>query len=265
MGHTATEIGGFGASGSKSERRPPPSSALHCLNGNLAHALIGFGHLGHPVTRAATDWAARTVLGEDVDRWYASGTSGPRFACGVNDNRPCAWGAIKELRALAAIPPVGRTGERRAIEHVVEFLLSKDPAVADLSDAGWRPIVLVVQARLPIGLRRRCPAESRGACRARCGGGWSPRQCPRVPDRAIRSHRSLAQPMRLRREDNRPNRGSGSDLEVGHPPSGFGAQGPLRRLTPTPVAVARRAVCPPREVPQYAIRLRGAPPRVRST
>jgi len=87
----------------------------------------------------------------------------------------------------------------------------------------------------------------------------------RVPDRAIRSHRSLAQPMRLRREDNRPNRGSGSDLEVGHPPSGFGAQGPLRRLTPTPVAVARRAVCPPREVPQYAIRLRGAPPRVRST
>jgi hypothetical protein len=142
MDHTATEVGGFGASGSKSERRPPPSSALHCLNGNLAHALIGFGHLEHPVTRAATDWAARTVLGEDVDRWYASGTSGPRFACGVNDNRPCAWGAIKELRALAAIPPVGRTDrERRAIERGLEFLLSKDPAVADypMPDGDTKP------------------------------------------------------------------------------------------------------------------------------
>jgi hypothetical protein len=132
MAHTATDVGGFGASGSTSERRPPPSSAIHCLNGNVAHALIRFGYLDHDVTRAATDWAARTVLGEDVERWYSSGTSGPGFACAANDGRPCAWGAIKELRALAAIPAGSRTDrEQLAAQLGAEFLLSSDPAVAD--------------------------------------------------------------------------------------------------------------------------------------
>lgn len=127
-----TAVGGFGASGTHLERNPPPSSAIHCLNGNLARALIGFGHLDHPAVRAATDWAARTILGEEVERWYASGTSGPGFACGANDRVPCAWGAVKEMLALAAIPVDRRTDrERRAVEAGVEFLLSHDPAVAD--------------------------------------------------------------------------------------------------------------------------------------
>lgn len=129
---SATAAGGFGATGSQVERAPAPSAALHCLNGNLARALIGFGHLDHPTTRAATDWAARTILGEDVDRWYASGTAGPLFACAGNEGFSCAWGAVKELLALAAIPTDQRTDrERRAVEAGVAFLLSRDPAVAD--------------------------------------------------------------------------------------------------------------------------------------
>lgn len=127
-----TSAGGFGASGSHLERNPPPSAAIHCLNGNLARALIRFGHLDHPAVRAATDWAARTILGEGVDRWYASGTSGPGFACAGNDRQPCAWGAVKEVLALAAIPPEARTGrEERAAAAGAAFLLSHDPAVAD--------------------------------------------------------------------------------------------------------------------------------------
>lgn len=127
-----TTIGGFGATGSHLERNPPPSSALHCLNGNLARALIRFGHLDHPAVRAATDWAARVILGEDVDRWYVSGTSGPGFACGANEGQPCAWGAIKQMLALAAVPVDRRTDrEQRAANAGVEFLLSKDPAIAD--------------------------------------------------------------------------------------------------------------------------------------
>ncbi len=126
-----TSSGGFGCSYAEKEANPPPSMVIHCLNGNLVRALIGFGHLEDPVVEAAVDWAARAITGEGVDRWYAS-TPGPGFACGANDKRPCAWGAVKELRGLAAVPPARRTAlTRRAIDAGVEFLLSRDPVIAD--------------------------------------------------------------------------------------------------------------------------------------
>jgi hypothetical protein len=132
----STSVGGFGCSGSKEERNPPPSAAIHCLNGNLLRSLITFGHLDDARTQAAIDWAARTILGEGVERWYAV-TPGPGFACGANEGLPCAWGAVKELRALAAIPPRRRSPlVRRAIDAGVEFLLSRDPADADYP-MGW--------------------------------------------------------------------------------------------------------------------------------
>lgn len=127
-----TSAGGFGATGSHLERNPAPSSAIHCLNGNLTRSLIRFGRLDDPRVRAATDWAARTILGEDVDRWYASGTSGPAFACGANEGLRCAWGAVKEMLALGEIPRNLRTDrEQRAADAGIAFLLSRDPADAD--------------------------------------------------------------------------------------------------------------------------------------
>lgn len=127
-----TLTGGFGCSGSHIERTPPPSAFIHCLNGNLLRAAIDFGRLDHPAVKAATEWAARTITGEGVDRWYKSGTSGPGFECAANERNPCAWGAIKEMKALAAIPPRRRTRlVRQAIEVGAEFLLARDPAVAD--------------------------------------------------------------------------------------------------------------------------------------
>jgi hypothetical protein len=133
LGHTATSDGGLGASGSiEASGPPPPSRAIHCLNGNLLRALLGFGRGEDPRVQAAIGWAARAVTGQDVPRWYASGTSGPGFACGANEGRPCAWGAVKELLALARVPRPHR-GElvEQAIADGVEFLLSRDPAVAD--------------------------------------------------------------------------------------------------------------------------------------
>jgi hypothetical protein len=136
MQWTSTSVGGFGYSGVKEERNPPPSAVVHCLNGNLVRALIRFGHLDDPRTRAAVDWAARTILGEGIQRWYAT-TPGPGFACGINESLPCAWGAVKEMRALAAIPPRRRSARvRRAVEAGVEFLFSRDPADADYP-MGW--------------------------------------------------------------------------------------------------------------------------------
>lgn len=132
LGMCPTTSGGFGCSGSHLERPAPPSSVLHCLNGNLLRATIGFGYFDHPAVKNAVAWSARTVTGEDVDRWYKSGTAGPGFQCGANDGQPCAWGAVKTLAGLAAIPPRRRTQlVRRAIDATAEFLMSRDPAVAD--------------------------------------------------------------------------------------------------------------------------------------
>jgi hypothetical protein len=86
---------------------------------------------------AAVEWAATRITGEGVQRWYASGTSGPGFACAANDKQPCAWGAVKELAALARIPAPRRTPVvQRAIDAGVEFLFSRDPAMADYP-MGW--------------------------------------------------------------------------------------------------------------------------------
>jgi hypothetical protein len=134
---TPTTSGGFGCSGSHKESPPPPSSVLHCLNGNLLCALIRFGHLDDARVQSAISWASRAVTGADAPRYYASGTTGPGFACGANEGQPCAWGAAKEMLALARIPESARSAEvRAAIDRGVEFLLSRDPAKADYP-MGW--------------------------------------------------------------------------------------------------------------------------------
>lgn len=134
---TATAAGGFGCSGSSKQRPPPPSTVIHCLNGNLVRALIGFGHLDDPACQAAVTWAARSITGHPEHHFYASSTCGPGFACAANDKRPCAWGGVKEVLALARIPQDRRTPEvTEAIEVGAEFLLSRDPARADYP-MGW--------------------------------------------------------------------------------------------------------------------------------
>lgn len=131
LAHTQSSSGGFGASGSHIDRPPPPSHVIHCLNGNLLRAFIGFGYLDDPRIKAAIDWQARSITGDGV-RFLATGTSGPDFACAANEKQPCAWGGVKAMGALARIPPRRRTAAvRRAIGQGSAFLLSRDPAVAD--------------------------------------------------------------------------------------------------------------------------------------
>jgi hypothetical protein len=137
LAHTQAKTGGFGASGAATPVAPPPSAVLHCLNGNLLRALIGFGWLDDERVSRAVGWQARAITGEGMERWYASGTSGPAFGCAANEQLPCAWGAIKALRGLARIPVERRTPVvSRAIETGIGFLLSRDPLDADYP-AGW--------------------------------------------------------------------------------------------------------------------------------
>ncbi|MCJ7710863.1 MAG: nitrogen fixation protein NifH [Chloroflexi bacterium] len=143
LAHTQTGSGGFGCSGSHlADRPPPPSSVLHCLNGNLLRSLIAFGHLGDARVASAVDWQARSVLGgPGAPSYHASGTSGPGFACGVNEGLPCAWGAVKALRGLAAIPPDRRTpAVKAAIDAGLALLLAVDPATAGYP-AGWGGVI----------------------------------------------------------------------------------------------------------------------------
>lgn len=131
LSHAQTAVGGFGASGVKAGVSPP-SSAIHCLNGNLLRALLGFGWLEDERVRRAVDWQARSITGEGFGRYYASGTSGPDFACAANEKLPCAWGAVKAMLALARVPADRREPHvQRAIARGAEFLLGRDPAVAD--------------------------------------------------------------------------------------------------------------------------------------
>jgi hypothetical protein len=136
LDHSRAKIGGFGASG-RLDGPPSTSQVLHCLNGNLLRATIGFGFLDDPRVRRAIDWETAAVLDEDFEGFRSSGTSGPGFACGVNEQLPCGWGAAKALLGLAAIPPRRRSATvRRAIEAGVGFLLSVDPGDA-IYPMGW--------------------------------------------------------------------------------------------------------------------------------
>jgi hypothetical protein len=98
----------------------------------------------------ALDWHARAVTGQGVaaddakgttEKYYKSGTTGPGFACAMNVGLPCGWGAIKSLAAFAKLPAKARTPlVQSAIRQGVQFLLSKDPAIADYPfGVGTRP------------------------------------------------------------------------------------------------------------------------------
>jgi hypothetical protein len=132
LSHAQAENGGFGASGVAGAGPPPSSRVIHCLNGNLLRALIGFGWLDDRRVIRAVEWQATAITGKGVTTWSASGTCGPGFACAANEKLPCAWGAVKALGGLARVPVERRSLEvSRAIEAGADLLLSRDPVVAD--------------------------------------------------------------------------------------------------------------------------------------
>jgi len=132
--HARSPYGGLSADGKK-------TGLIHCLQGNLAAALIDLGWLGDERTDRALDWLARSITGKGIAaaedtgaavRYYRSGNSAPGFACSANNHLPCAWGAVKAMLALSKVPESHRTPEIRSAIHTgVEFLLSGNPAWAD--------------------------------------------------------------------------------------------------------------------------------------
>jgi len=139
-----------------------PSSFVHCMAGNLAAALVDLGWLQDERVLSALEWQAQTISGEGIadsqsrgmdKRYYASGTSGPLFACAANAGLPCAWGAIKALLALSKVPPSLRSERMQVATRLgASFLLSRDPAVADYAfGTGTRPNSSWFKFGYPIG------------------------------------------------------------------------------------------------------------------
>lgn len=124
--HAQTPQGAFAMRGT-------PGTALHCLWGNVVRAMLDLGvapedeRLSH-----AIDGLARSVTGDGFDGYTKSTISGPGLPCAGNGGQPCAWGAIRTLWALAAVPPAARTPAVEAATRAsVDFLLSYHVAKAD--------------------------------------------------------------------------------------------------------------------------------------
>ncbi len=118
-----------------------PAGNIYCLAGNLGAALLDLGLEDDERLRQAVDLMARFTTGEGVApagekgaplHYFRSGVCGPGFCCSANDRLPCAWGAVKVLRALARLPEAQHTPvTQSALEATVDFLFSVDPATAD--------------------------------------------------------------------------------------------------------------------------------------
>ena len=126
------------ANGGFSYTSPPtPSKVVHCHNAQACWALLRLGWGQDARLQAALEWQARAITGEGPVQYYKSGTSGPGYACGMNQGQPCAWGATKALRAFLAVPEGQRSPLlRQALEMGAEFLLRYDLARADFPYSG---------------------------------------------------------------------------------------------------------------------------------
>jgi len=122
-----------------------PSGTVDCLQGNLCWSLMEIGY-DDPRLKKAYEWMARTVTGDGIApvedkrsspvgkdapvRYYAY-KCGPTFACGVNNNLPCAWGGVKVMLAFSRLPVEQRTPLiNKAIKQGTDFFFGIDPATA---------------------------------------------------------------------------------------------------------------------------------------
>ena len=118
-------------------RKPVPSGAFHCLNGNMIFALQRLGYGEDPRVQAARDWLVHTIVGQGPMTSHTSAEAAPGFGCRINEEQPCAWGANKAIRALLNTPSEARSSlVEHALEAGAEFLLSRDPVVADYPYTG---------------------------------------------------------------------------------------------------------------------------------
>jgi hypothetical protein len=189
LSHSQADNGGFGASGVASAGPPPSSRVIHCLTGNLLRALIGFGWLDDTRVVRAVERAAAVCLGC---------RQGPRRAC-AGARRAALAAHLSGDPGRRRLPPEPRSGSGR---------LS-----GGLGQHGSEQ--LMVQARIPVGIRGGCAPEPGGPGRVGpCSG------CPsRKRDRMVTGEAGRAWPLdqrvRIQRQDLGERRATGTAQQVG--------------------------------------------------
>ena len=122
------------------------TGTVTCLNGNLLRALIRLGYGDDPTVQGVAQALAERIMREGFDCRANSASRSQRETW-----QPCAWGAVKALRALALIPPQQRSSAmREAAVRGVDLLFSRDLTVADYPSARGRTSPLWFQFGFPL-------------------------------------------------------------------------------------------------------------------
>ena len=140
--------GGFSINGTR-EHGGRPSKVIPCLTGNMVYSLIRLGHLDDPRTQAGIDWICRYQRCDDGDGlsaglpqdWAKTWPYSRYDMCW--GNHTCHMGVVKALKALAAIPEIGRSpAVAGKIGELTEYMLAhhvykKSHAPDQVARPGW--------------------------------------------------------------------------------------------------------------------------------
>ena len=116
-----------------------PSGFIHCHAGYLGEAMFNLGFGDDPRVLSAIELQARLVTGEGIAhmgsenpvRFYHY-TPAPGFVCG---NLPCAWGAVKAMKAISSVPEQQRTQTMNAaIKRGKELFFGADLTICKFSN-----------------------------------------------------------------------------------------------------------------------------------
>jgi hypothetical protein len=134
--------GGFAHRRSAKTGAGLPSEVIPCLSGNLVWSLIRLGMGDDPRVKQGLDWIARYQRFDDGIPKAPKGWPYDRYVM-CWGTHTCHMGAVKALKALAAIPEKGRTSEvKKMIENGAEHVLKhhvhkKSHDLSSVSKPGW--------------------------------------------------------------------------------------------------------------------------------
>ena len=168
-----------------------------------------------------------TKSGEDeVVRYFKGGNSGPGFECAANSRKPCAWGAIKAMLALSKVPEPARTPTMQAaIAAGIDFLLGRDPAVADYPTPDDRPPSRSwFQLGYPLGYVTDVLQNLEALVALGRGGDPTAGERAGLAARQARRRRPVEDGVHVQRQDVAGRRAEGPAEQVGHAAGAAGSE-----------------------------------------